>query len=72
LRSISLYNAEVIILVKVLDRLLALKRYDAGAGYDLYTYGDENEEGNWVKWEDIEEIVNELAQEAQELEHCHD
>ena len=57
---------------EILHRLLALKRYDAGAGYDLYTYGDENEEGNWVKWEDIEEIVNELAQEAQELEHCHD
>jgi len=61
LRSISLYNAEVIILEKVLERLLALQRYDAGAGYDLYTYGDENEEGQWVRWDDVEEIVNELV-----------
>jgi hypothetical protein len=51
--ALHLINAEVIFMEKVLDRLLALKRYDAGAGYDLYTYGDENEEGNWVKWEVI-------------------
>jgi hypothetical protein len=69
---LHLINAEVIFMEKVLDRLLALKRYDVGTadegdGY-LYNYSDEDKEGRWVKWDDVEEIVNELTPEAQKLE----
>ena len=61
---------------EILYRLLALKRYDVGTGDEgdgyLYNYSDEDKEGSWVRWEDVEEIVNELAQEAQELDMGYD
>jgi len=49
---------------KIADRLLALTRYDVGTGDDgdgyLYKYQDEDKTGRWVKWDDIEEIIEEL------------
>ncbi len=56
----------------VLDRLLALQRYNVGM-FNTEKY----ETGNWVRWDDVEEIIErlerlqaleELAQEAQELD----
>jgi hypothetical protein len=50
---------------EVAKRLLTLKRYDAGTadegdGY-MYDYADESKTGQWVEWDDIEKIVDELS-----------